>query len=221
MHAQKGEITMVKSTTVSSVGQSARDVRLALARHEPLVSWIVHRQCLGPLPHAEALQAGRIGLWRALQGYDPTRGCAFSSYAVPAITRHVWRAVAQATPRLPEALMPHPPQPSPDLDALAQRHWVCQALYALVARLPEPHHTVIVAHYGLSGRSPQTFAAIGQTQGVTRQRVHQLHTEALLWLAHPAHSLVLRRCLERNTLADYRAYLVRQRAWARARRYSQ
>jgi hypothetical protein len=41
----------------------------------------------------------------------------------------------------------------------------------------------------------------------------------VLWLAHPAHSLALRRCLARNTVADYRAYLARQRTWARARRY--
>lgn len=209
---------MVKSTTLSSVRQPAPDVRHALAQHERLVRWVVHRQCLGPLPHAEALQAGRIGLWRAVQGYDPTRGCAFSTYAVPAITRQVWRAVAQATPRLPEALTPHPPQPAPELDTLAQRHWVHEALDALVARLPEPYRTVILARYGLSDDPPQTFAAMGHTLHLTRQRVHQLHTEALLWLAHPAHSLVLRQRLERNTLADYRHYLAQQRAWQRFRR---
>ncbi len=210
---------MVKSTTVSSVGQSAPDVRQALVQHERLVRWVVHRQCLGPLPHADALQAGRIGLWRAVQGYDPTRGWAFATYAVPAITRHVWRAVAHATPRLPETLTPHPPQPSPDLDAWAQHYWVHQALDGLVARLPEPHHTVIVARYGLRGGAPHTFAAIGHRLGVTRQRAHQLHAEAVLWLAHPAHSLALRQCLERNTVADYRTYLARQRAWTRTRRY--
>jgi hypothetical protein len=139
---------------------------------------------------------------------------------VPAITRHVWRAVAQATPRLPEALTPQPPQPTPDLDGLAQRHWVHQALYALVARLPEPLHTVIVARYGLSGNPPHTFAAIGRSLGLTRQRAHQLHAEALLWLAHPAHSLALRQCLDRNTPADYRTYLARQRAWLRRRRHA-
>ncbi len=170
---------MVKCTTLSSVRQPAPDVRHALAQHERLVRWVVHRQCLGPLPHADALQAGRIGLWRAVAGYDPTRGCAFSTYAVPAITRHVWRAVAQATPRLAEALMPRPPQPSPNLDAWAHRYWVHQALHALVARLPEPHHTVILARYGLRGGAPQTFAAIGRRLGVTRQRAHQLSWDNL------------------------------------------
>ena len=29
----------------------------------------------------EYIQAGRIGLWKALQKYDPNRGCKFSPYA--------------------------------------------------------------------------------------------------------------------------------------------
>lgn len=211
---------MTQCTTSRPIRHLEPDLSHALAQHERLVDWVVGRQCLGCLPRADARQAGRIGLWRALVGYDPTRGYAFSTYAVPAITRHVWRAVAQGMPRVAEVLTPHPPQASPDLEELAQRHWVRRALQSLVACLPEPLHTVIVARYGLSGTSPHTFAAIGQRLGVTGQRVHQLHTEALLWLAHPAHSLELRLRLDRNTLADYRAYLARQRAWTRARRDS-
>ena len=88
----------------------------------------------------------------------------------------------------------------------------------LLERLPHRLYTVIVARYGLKGEAPKTFAAIGHRLGVTRQRAHQLHAEALLWLAHPAHSSVLRRLLDRNTVADYRAYLRCQRAWLRTRR---
>ena len=91
-------------------------------------------------------------------------------------------------------------------------------MYRLLARLPRPLDYVIVTRYGLHGRPVQTFAAIGQALGVTRQRAHQLHTEALLWLAHPAHSLALRKLLDQNTVADYQAYLARLRAWLRARR---
>jgi RNA polymerase sigma factor (sigma-70 family) len=182
------------------------------------VHWAVRRQWLGRLPYAEALQVGRIALWRALLGYDPTRGTAFSTYAVPAMTRAVWRAVAQAHPRLPEVLTPHPPQAAPDLDKVAEDILVRETLHRLVARLPRPLHTVIVAHYGLAGDPAQPFATIGQTLEVTRQRVHQLHAEALLWLAHPAHSLTLRQRLDRNTAADYQAFLARRRAWLRARR---
>ena len=77
---------------------------------------------------------------------------------------------------------------------------------------------VIMARYGLAGDMPQTWAAIAQTLQVTRQRIQQLHTEALLWLAHPARSVALRRLVGRNTVADYRAYRARLRAWQRAQR---
>ncbi len=57
-----------------------------LARHEGLVRWVVRRQWLGELPFADALHEWRIGLWHALVSYDPARGTAFSSYAVPALS---------------------------------------------------------------------------------------------------------------------------------------
>ena len=208
---------MSHCTTVSA-SQHPTEVSAALAAHEGLVHWVVRRQWLGELPYAEALHVGRIALWRALQGYDPTRGYAFSTYAVTAIRRAVWRAVQQAQPHPQEHLTPHPPQPAPDLEALAQQALVDQALHQAVARLPHRLRTIIVAHYGLQGEAPQTCAAIARTLGLTRQRVSQLHREALLWLAHPAHALTLRQRLGRNTVADYQAFLARWRAWQRARR---
>jgi RNA polymerase sigma factor (sigma-70 family) len=189
----------------------------ALAAHERLVHWVVRRQCLGGLRYVEAVQAGRIALWRALRGYDPQRGNRFSSYAVPAIAHAVWRAVglerrAASAPGAAPCLDP------PELEAVFERELVDAALHDLVVRLPSHLAMVIVAHYGLGDQDPQTFGAIGQRLGITRQRVQQLHVEALLWLADPAHSVSLRRRLDRNTIPDYRAYLARRRAWEAARR---
>jgi DNA-directed RNA polymerase sigma subunit (sigma70/sigma32) len=91
-------------------------------------------------------------------------------------------------------------------------------LHRLVAHLPHPLDYVIVARYGLHSRPPQSFASIGQALGLSGERARQLHLEALLWLAHPAHSLALRKLLDLNTVADYQAYLARLRRWLRARR---
>ncbi|MFQ5861243.1 MAG: sigma-70 family RNA polymerase sigma factor [Dehalococcoidia bacterium] len=208
---------MREYTTFLSIRHGS-EIAKALAEHEGLVHWVVRCQWLGVLPYAEALHVGRVALWRALRRYDPTRGTALSTYAVPAIKRAVWRAVAQAQPHPQELLTPHPPQEAPDLDEQAEEALVHGALHRLVARLPRPLDYVIVTRYGLYGRPPQTFTTIGQALGVTRQRAHQLHTEALLWLAHPAHSLALRKLLDRNTVADYQVYLARLRTWLRARR---
>jgi hypothetical protein len=38
-----------------------------MEKHENLVHWVVRRQWLGSLPYLEAVQAGRMGLWRALR----------------------------------------------------------------------------------------------------------------------------------------------------------
>ncbi|HIC95154.1 TPA: hypothetical protein EYP12_00830 [Candidatus Bipolaricaulota bacterium] len=60
---------MREYTTFPSIRHEP-DIARALAKHEGLVHWVVRRQWLGDLPYAEALHAGRIGLWRALQRYD-------------------------------------------------------------------------------------------------------------------------------------------------------
>jgi RNA polymerase sigma factor (sigma-70 family) len=196
-----------------------------IARHEKLVHWVVHRQWLGSLPYLEAVQAGRIGLWHALLGYDPSRGHAFSTYAVPAIRRAVWRAVAEAQSPA------HPDRPlrawsdggyavldSRQAVEGMQRGLVREAVQGLVCCLPDRLAYLIRARYGLDGGPPQSFVAIGQALGVTRQRAHQLHRQALLWLSHPAHSVALRRLVERNGVADYQAYFAQLRAWQRASR---
>jgi RNA polymerase sigma factor (sigma-70 family) len=208
---------MQQCSTTSSIWHMP-DIAQALAEHERLVHWVVRRQWLGELTYAEAVQAGRIALWRALRGYDPQRGYAFSSYAVPAIARAIWRAVAQVQPRAQEELTPHPPQAAPDLEEVVETSLVWEALYRLVTRLPHPLYEVIVVRYGLNGDAPKTFAAIGHMLGVTRQRAQQRHVEALLWLADPAHSTAVRRLLDCNTVPDYQDYLVRLRTWLRARR---
>jgi RNA polymerase sigma factor (sigma-70 family) len=196
-----------------------------LAEHDKLVHWVVHRQWLGCLPYLEAVQAGRIGLWHALQRYDPSRGLALSTYAVPAIRRAVWRAVheVESQPNEGRGFRFWGKAPACTLDSRqvveeVQRSIVGQAIHDLVRRLPDRLAYLIVARYGLDGGPPQSFVTIGQALGVSKQRAHQLHTEALLWLSHPAHSLTLRRLVERNTTADYRVYLARLRAWQRAQR---
>jgi RNA polymerase sigma factor (sigma-70 family) len=195
------------------------DVNQAILRHEKLVRWVARRQWTGDVPHSDVLQVGRIGLWHALEGYKPERGTAFSTYAIPAIARSIWRAVRLAQRKPPEELSPQPPQAAPDLDDHVERVISYELLHRLVAALPRPRwRVVIVRHYGLDGGAPQTLSDLARAWGVAPQRIFQLRTEALLWLAHPARSLALRQMRGCNTLADYRAYLARQRRWRRMTR---
>jgi RNA polymerase sigma factor (sigma-70 family) len=190
-----------------------------MARHKGLVPFVVRRQTLGELPFAAAMQAGRIGLWRAIRGYDPRRGYAFSSYAYPAIARHVWQAVKQrerAEP-LPVALAAAPLLERTDPALIWEAALVRASLYQLVGWLPERLQSIIIARYGLGGNSAHSYQEIGWGLGLTGERVRQLHTEALVWLRHPAHSQRLRALLGRHTLADYEAADAQAQRWLRWR----
>ena len=211
----------MKQYSAFSSGPHETDLNLnrAIVRHEKLVRWVVNRQRWEGLAWADVLQIGRIGLWQALRRYDPGRGTAFSGYAVPAIERAVWRAVVLARRRVPEELTPYPPHEAPDLEAHVERVLSYETLYRLVAALPRRRwRAVIVAAYGLAGHPVQSLSELARAWGVAPQRVAQLRTEALLWLAHPARSGALRQMLGCNRVADYQAYLARQRRWQRRKR---
>lgn len=208
---------MEQSTTVRP-GRGSGEWDAALAAHDGLVRWVVRQQWRGDLTFADALQAGRIGLWQALRHYDPTRGTRLSTYAVPAIAHAVWAAVAADQPLLPSPRPREVAAVEPAPDEVVHSAQVHAAVHAAVAQVSARGRQVLVAHYGLGDAPPQSFAAIGRTLGVSRQRVHQLHRAALTGLAQPAVSLPLRQLVDRHERADYQHALARQRALARARR---
>jgi RNA polymerase sigma factor (sigma-70 family) len=205
-HTLSGHDTVSEATLVQwAQAGCCASLNALMARHDGLVQAVVRRQVLGDLPFAEALQAGRIGLWRAIQGYDPKHGTAFSTYAWPCIMRQVWRAV-KVHSRFYAPLVTHDglsPLAGSDPALVWEAAMVEQALHHLVQRLPGRLRYVVVARYGLDGTPPATYRQIGAALGLSGERVRQLHTEALVWLRHPAHSQTLRSLLGRHTLADY------------------
>ena len=194
-----------------------------LAAHEGLVRWVVRRQHRGGLSCADALHAGRLGRWRALLGYDAERGTRFSTYAVPAIERAVWRAVAEAslaTGSLAAAGAATLAEPSwwEDPAEGLHRAAVGAAVRALVAQLPTGPRRIVVAHHGLGGDAPVSLAALGRQQGVSRQRVHAVYQAALVWLAQPERSRAVRALVGRQHRRDYQQTRARARRQARTRR---
>jgi RNA polymerase sigma factor (sigma-70 family) len=190
-----------------------------MRRHDGLVHAFIQRQGGGAVSYEEALQAGRIGLWRAILGYDPSRGTAFSTYAWVAIGRTIHQAVTQNAKgrirwsrALPWAWY------TLNLDESFDRLLIHEALYASVARLPERLKLVILSRYGLGGRPRYTLKQIGTELGVSGERVRQLQQEALAWLRHPARSNRLRQLVDKNSAPDYRQALARNAALRRSRR---
>ena len=186
-----------------------------MSRHDGLVHWLVRQLSQSPLDYDEAVQAGRIGLWQALLHFDPTRGVAFSTYAVVAMRRHIdreghrYRRFWRPLP----VLFPEPP-PDPVTEAL--QRLAALAVPRWVRTLPTRLQFVVRAYYGLDGHRPQVCAALAVGLGRSKQRVHQMLHEALHWLALPQPSWEVRLFLERTGEEELRAAL---RAWPISRRY--
>jgi RNA polymerase sporulation-specific sigma factor len=191
--------------------RDAQAIATLMVRHERLVHYIVRQQWRGPLSYAEAVHEGRIGLWRAILGYDLQRGTAFSSYASVAIARQLWRTVRQVTKEVRAV-------PNPLPAAVALEPWlevwageVQSALQAMLASLPAKQRWVVCAYYGLDGGGGCTLAQLGAHLGCTRQAVHYHLQRALLRLRHPAFSARLRALRGYNRRADYLQALHPQR----------
>jgi RNA polymerase sigma factor (sigma-70 family) len=195
---------------------------LLMARHEPLVVYAVNRQNLGDLPFEEGVQAGRLGLWKAILGFDPSRGYQFSTYAYPAILHYVWIAVK-------DHCVANKKEHATREWKMFFRHWEAgpaqrvrerelrECLAALISRLPERLRRVVCVRYEVDGEAWQTLAELGAELGLCGERVRQLQVEALVWLRHPAHSQELRELLRRHSLQEYEWAEEIAQAWLRRR----
>lgn len=212
------EYTLCRSASQFGEAGEPDNVEQKLLRHDGLVHAVIRREGGGTLSYEEALQAGRIGLWRAILGYDVKRGTAFSTYAWVAIRRHIRRAAAQATGDAACGLIPAPRLQVPELEEHVDQLLAHDALRALLSRLPAHLRQVIIARYGLDGHPPRSLRQLGEQLNLSHERIRQLEQDALAWLRHPAHSLLLRQRLGKNTVADYRQALAHNAALRRGRR---
>lgn len=189
----------------------AQSLEELMRMHEGLVHHIVRQQWRGRLSYEQAIHVGRVGLWRAVLGYDAGRGYAFSTYAGVAIARQVWYAVRRAEREQEAALVPVPLPPSVTPQAEVQAREVQSALYAMVAQLPTLQRWVVRSYYGLDGQGGRTLAELGGQRGCSRQAIHYHLRKALIALRHPALSTLLRALLECNSREAYLRALRAQR----------
>jgi RNA polymerase sigma factor (sigma-70 family) len=203
----------------AQVDDELPDIEAMMVRHEGLIHAFIRRQGGGDIPYEEALQAGWIGLWHAIQGYDPTRGTTFSTYAWVAICRQIHRRAKELN-RDPDIWSQEMPASwaVPDPAGELERKLVQSVLLDLVSQLPDRLRRVIVGRYGLGEDPPCLLKELGKELVLTGERVRQLQQDALAWLRHPAHSWRLRQLVGKNTAADYRRALAQNAALRRSRR---
>ena len=181
-----------------------------LREHSGLVYWMVMHQAGRKTTYADLLQAGRIGLWRAILHYKVGRGAAFSSYACVVIRHQVWQLLKQEQ-KAEGWLEAEGREDSLErVIRVWQQEQIHQALGEAMEVLPERLRQVLELHYGLSGAAPQNLAQIGRSWGLTRERIRQLHEQALGLLRLPALSIRLRSLCERGERSHYRESLQQQ-----------
>jgi RNA polymerase sigma factor (sigma-70 family) len=187
-------------------------------RHEGLVHTVLRRQSRDGLPYEELLQVGRIALWRAVLGFDPQRGVAFSTYAGRAIRNRIWSAVARS--KRPQGWLE--PRQTPNPLALAEHQlWQREVRLALaesVQRLPSRPRQVIVALCGWDDRPPRNLTQLGSELGMSRQGATWWYHKALVMLRLPAVSGRLRQVYEQNSQAALARSQDLSRIWLRRQR---
>jgi RNA polymerase primary sigma factor len=190
-----------------------------LQKHRKLVVAAVRRQWKGErAAFADLVQEGDIALWRAIMGFDPGLGLAFSTYAWRAIERAVWQTVARA--ERPEGWLPLPEPEGPTAEVAARYDAavVKRAVFRAVGCLPPRLAGIVTALYGLDGQPAQTLRSVGIQYGLSRERIRQLRNDALLQLRLPAYSGQLRQLCGESDRGSYQRMQQMNRDWLHRRR---
>jgi RNA polymerase sigma factor (sigma-70 family) len=189
-----------------------------LRTHQRLVVTVIKRQWLGEVAYADLVQEGQIALWQAIEGYEPERGNAFSTYAWVVIERHIWQVVARGNRKEGGVRQAERAEPLTLAEEGLARRECGEAVAAVVKQLPARLGQVVVAAYGLDGQPARSLAAIGREQGVSRERVRQLHNEALRQLRRPDRSEGLRLWWGQASRVSYQHMQQQNRHCLRQRR---
>lgn len=152
-----------------------------LCAHERLVGMVVSRQWCGCVAWVDLEQEGRIALWQAILGYDVEQGTAFSSYAVVAIERRIWREVREGE-RCRDLAFCWEETQAPAASVVWEYEEQQRQVAELVERLPQRLQSVIVQAYGFGREPALSLAAIGRRWGLSRERIRELRNDALVHL---------------------------------------
>jgi RNA polymerase primary sigma factor len=136
-------------------------------------------------PFEELYSEAAVALLRAVELYDPERGCRFSTYATTAIRRALERFVTNEYKRLRRCgageLLDAAPAPHATTSVDDRRRAAAvETLDRMLAHLPDREQSILQARFGLAaGCQSHSLQQIADRLGISRERVRQLETRAL------------------------------------------
>jgi RNA polymerase sigma factor (sigma-70 family) len=170
------------------------------------VSWLARDFLYSGVAREDLIAEGRLGLFEAALRYDPSHGAQFLTYASFWARRRMQTFVARharvvrrpmsrigSTRERDEVSLDEPVGSSntlawrdvlvdrespPPLDTLVGAEDAALITSAALA-LPPQWREIIVRRFGLDGGPAMTLAAVGETLGLSRERVRQIEAKAM------------------------------------------
>lgn len=140
-------------------------------QHLPLVRKLARRYAGGRVPYDDLVQVGAIGLIKAVDRFDATRGVELSTYAVPTILGEMAHFVRDSAGERPA----DPDEGAEQLDEEGERAFVSGEDRALIAaaarRLGERERRILGLRF---------YGDLSQTEIAERVHLSQIHVSRLL-----------------------------------------
>ena len=124
------------------------------------------------IPLMDLIAEGNLGLIRAVHGFDPSRNCRFSTYAIWWVRQAIQRAIIKTRREAPGRGIAE--REAKVLPAAEQGN-----VEGLLGRLRAREEEVVRLRFGLGPTPAMTLQAIASQLGVTRERVRQIEQAAL------------------------------------------
>ena len=160
----------------------------------PLVLAMAGRSRVRDAEYGDLIAEGNMALLRAIDKFDVDRGFKFSTYACRAIlksftrwgmkqTRYRQRVPGRLEPGFDHTDWPEALQRAQLRESAAEVGWIVEHNTADLSELEQDvlHHRFGLGkvHPGCEDGGPMTLAQVGQTIGLTKERVRQIQNQAL------------------------------------------
>lgn len=142
----------------------------------------------------DLISEGSIGLMKAADKFDPSRGKAFVTFAAPFIRKSIEDAIRRITGEVPvmstdeslpigsnnnfTLLNVLEDKDAPKTDAILEQNSLSNEMATAISTLNEREQAVIRRYFGIESQR-MTMAEIGEELGLKRERVRQIRDKAV------------------------------------------